>query len=176
MLEPTTIAAGFGVVEFIDHDDSERLLGDRVQGLPLQSLNADEEVTAFGACLAHPGATEATVSQGFAICAQRLFEDLPSMRDEQQARSVAGSLAEASVVQGGNHGLAGAGGGNDQVSVVTLFFSRELKAVEDLPLKLVGADFEAGELEACVNTSRSRVLQRLFDVGSIVIAARVGDG
>ena len=70
------------------------------------------------------------------------------MSDEQQPRSLQ-LLAEAAIVEGCHHGLAGTGGGDDQVapSVVTVTFDRQV--VEHLALEGVGLDVDEGEVDRC---------------------------
>src|SRR3546814_14491192 len=68
---------------------------------------------------ADPLLAEGGVAQGVAEGGEALVEDLLAVGDEQQA-GAGEPLAEAGVVDGGHHGLARAGGGDEEVAVVAL--------------------------------------------------------
>ena len=77
---------------------------------------------------------EVRVIENFAVGAQRLFENLPAVRDEEQGRTLAGLLGQPAVVQGGDDGLARAGGGHDQVAVTVMDESFDLEGVQHVLL------------------------------------------
>jgi len=59
-----------------------------------------------------------SVAERGAVGRPALLEDFPAVREEEQAGSAAELLAEGLVVQRGDHGLAGARGGDDEVVAV----------------------------------------------------------
>ena len=70
-----------------------------------------------GPAAADPELAEGVVAQGVAEGGEALVEDLLAVRDEEEARARQHG-AQARVVDGGHDGLAGAGGGDEQVPVV----------------------------------------------------------
>lgn len=68
------------------------------------------------------------------------------MSDEQQ-RQVAVLVTQPLVVQGGDHGLAGASGGHDEVAAAPVPTAFDLECLEDLLLVGPGAQLETGEVD-----------------------------
>ncbi len=86
---------------------------------------------------------EGCIRQHLAVGAQRLFENLPAVRDEEQ-RGFAPVLAQPPVVQRRDDGLPRAGGGDDQVVVMAVDGACHLEPVEDLLLVRVWTHVQAG--------------------------------
>src|SRR5664279_5821462 len=86
------------------------------------------------------------VCQDLSVRSQRLLQDLLPMRDEQQRGSFwIVRIAEASIVQGSDNGLSGAGGCDDEVAVPVMHGPLRRQGLQHLLLIVVRADFQAGE-------------------------------
>ena len=144
------------MVELVDDHDVELTRVDRLDTECRQRLDRGEHVPPpLGSRAADVGLAEGAVPQHRAEHAAALAQDLLAMGDEQQ-RGVGPAIAEPPVVEGGDHGLAGAGGGHDEVApaVVPLAFGFEL--VEDAGLERLGRDVEEGDVDAVVATRGGR--------------------
>ena len=120
VVEHLLVRRGGGVVELVD-DHHVEVIGREVgQAAGVEALDRGEDVLeALRPGAADPLLAEGGVAQGVAEGGEALVEDLLAVGDEQQA-GAGEPLAEASVVDGGHHGLAGAGGGHEEVAVVAL--------------------------------------------------------
>ncbi len=109
-----------GVVELVDDDDVEVARVDGVDAGRREALDGCEDVLEVaGPLRAHPQLAERCVVERVAVGEPALFEDLAAMGDEQQSRPWE-RPGEVAVVDGGHHRLAGAGRGDQQVSVMTM--------------------------------------------------------
>ena len=84
---------------------------------------------------------EGSVAQHGAEDVTALGQDLLAVCDEEQPRPTA-ILGEASVIEGGDEGLAGAGGGHHQVLVAAVALAFGPQLVEDLDLKGIRSRLE----------------------------------
>ena len=91
----------------------------------------------------HPKLAESRLAQRVPEGGQALLEDLASVSDEQKARARE-SAAQSRVVDGRHDGLAGSGGGDEQVLVVTLL-ARESDLLEQSFLERLGSKLERAE-------------------------------
>ena len=91
--------------------------GSRVEIHSREGLNGPEHVPPLvGTVAVDVELAEVARSQHLAERAEALLQDLLPMRHEQQARiGLQASVAQALVVQRRDDGLAGSGGGDDQV-------------------------------------------------------------
>ncbi len=128
--------ARLGVVELVDDDDVEGIRRDVRHAVDGQRLHAGEDVPpALRPRAADVQLAEVRVGEHFAIGAERLLEDLPAVRDEQQRRAFVGRpLAQPPVVQRGDHRLAGAGRGDDQVAMPVVHRRARRRALQHLLL------------------------------------------
>ena len=109
-----------GVVELVDDDDVEVVGRQGVEVGVGEALDRGEDVlVAGGAGAADPLLAERRRPQRVAERGEALVEDLLAVSDEQQPVAVE-SGPQAGVVDGGHDGLAGAGGGDEQVAVAAL--------------------------------------------------------
>lgn len=92
----------------------------------------------FGLVVAGQELAEAAVAEDVAEAGARLAKKLLAMGEEEKGRPA----RLACVVEAGQHGLAGAGGGDDQVAVAAAAVSLLGELVEDLLLEGVGAQVE----------------------------------
>ena len=89
----------------------------------------------FRLVVAHEELAEVGILQHTGKGVAALLEDFLTVRDKQQAVRLADILlAVALVVQRGNHGLAGAGGGNHQIPVQAAHLTLRQQSVENLLL------------------------------------------
>ena len=101
------------VVELVDDHHVEVIGREVVEVGGVEALDRGEDmVEVLRARAADPLLAERRVAQRMAKRGQALVEDLVAVRDEQQA-SARQFVTQARVVDGGHHGLAGAGGGDE---------------------------------------------------------------
>jgi hypothetical protein len=118
-LEDALVGGRGGVVELIDDDDVEVVRRQCVEVGGAEALDRGEDVVEPGrARAADPFLAERGVAHRIAERRQALVEDLFAVGDEQQTRPWQPS-SKRSVVQRCHHGLAGTGGGDEQVAVMT---------------------------------------------------------
>ena len=152
VVEQRLVAGGGGVVELVDDDDVELFGVERGDVVGVDRLDRGEDVLPSGRPVAaDPELAEGAVAQHVAERGLALLEDLGAVGDEQQAGPVELG-AEVAVVERGDDGLAGAGGGDDEVVGVALA-ALDLEPFEDLALERVGLDLERRE-------DASRLIQR----------------
>ena len=113
-----------------------------VQGLRVQGLHRNEQmIQRFRLVVAHVKLAEVGVLQHTGEGITALFEDFFAVGNEQKSVRLADILlAEAFVVQRGNHGLAGAGGGNHQIPVQAAHLTFRQQSIENLLLIRVRTD------------------------------------
>ena len=111
---------GGGVVELVDDDDLEARRRDPVQRFRPQGLYRGEHVLEAGRFDAtDPQLAEARIAERVPERRERLRQDLLAMGDEQEGRP-APSVDLRGVVERRHDRLARAGGGDEQVPVMTL--------------------------------------------------------
>ncbi len=125
------------MVGFID-DDIVVIIGwePLVQRLGIQRLHRHEKMLqALRAIIAHIELAEVDVLQHPGEGRLALLQYLLTMSDEQQTVGLAGILfAKPPVIEGGDHRLARAGGGDDQVAEGAAHFALGQQLVQDLLL------------------------------------------
>jgi hypothetical protein len=120
VVEEGAVRGGFGVMELVHDHDVEVAWVEVIEASRVQALDGREDVVeAVGAVAAYPQFAEGWVAQGVAEGGDGLGEDFFSMGDEEEAGALE-RLSKAAVVDGGHDGLAGAGGGDEEVAVVAL--------------------------------------------------------
>ncbi len=118
-----------GVVELVDDHDVEVCRVDAPDVGAVEALDRREDVLEpRRAVAADPHLAEGRVAQRMPERRPALVEDLLAMRDEQEPTREASSLPQTRVVDCRHHRLARAGGGDEQIAVVSLV-TRELDAV-----------------------------------------------
>ncbi len=172
MVEDPAVGDRLGVVELVDDDDLERIgrdVGDAVGG---QGLHGREHVLPA----LRPGApdvelAEVRVTEHLAIGATGLLQDLLAMRHEEQARTAAGLLGQALVVEGGDDRLAGASRGDEQVAVPVVHHPLDLELLEHLRLVRVGPHLQAGQREGdpIMGLRASRLRQRVVEPVTVAL-------
>src|SRR4051794_40377178 len=106
-------------MELVDDHDVELTRIQSVQPGSVEALNRSEDVLEESRPLApDPELAEGVISQCLSESRHGLCEDLFPMGDEQEAGSRQ-LLAETCVVERRHHSLAGAGGGNEKVPMVS---------------------------------------------------------
>ena len=100
---------------------------------------------AFRAGAADVELTEVGVVEHLAIGPERLFEDLATVRHEEQRRTLARLLGQPPVVQRGDHGLTRAGGRHDEVAMAVVDATFDVEQVQHGLLVREGTDLKAGQ-------------------------------
>ena len=115
-----------------------------MQRLEIQRLHRHEQVLqTLRAIIPHVELAEVDVFQHAGEGRLALFEYLFPVGDEQQTVGPAGILlAEAAIVEGGDHGLARTGGSDDQVAIGAAHLALGQQLVQDLLLIGIGPDVE----------------------------------
>ena len=143
MLQRLTVAVGCGMVRLVDDDVVVVTSGQLgVQRLGVQCLHRNEQVVkGLRLVVAHEELAEVGILQHTGEGVAALLEDLLAVRDKQQAVRLASILlAEALVVQCGDHGFAGAGGGNHKVPIQTSYLAFCQQSVKNLLLIRIRTD------------------------------------
>ena len=109
------------MVAFVHDDDVEIVRRVTFKGGTRQRLNGRKNsLVIFGLFAAGQELTEITFKHDVAESAARLVKNFFSVRNKKQLQLFAVLLAESPVIQGREHGLAGAGCGHGEVAVTTL--------------------------------------------------------
>ena len=122
----------------------------------------EQMLEALGLRAADQHLAKGMVAQHLAISPQRLLQDLLAVRHEQQPRPPTGLLAEALVVEGRHHRLAGAGGSDHQVAPPVVI-ALDLQLVEHFLLIGLGLEVEIGRAhdQLVAGLAPERLAQRL---------------
>ena len=132
------------MVELIDDHHVERVWRQVRRIDPRERLHRGEHMAPLAGALAiHQQFAEGAVAQHLAEGGEALLQDLAPVGYEKQARVPRTGLA--GVIEGGDHGFAGAGGGHHQVAPAAMETALGRQLVEDLLLVGVGADVEEAE-------------------------------
>lgn len=136
---------GRQVMAFVDHDDVPMAhAAAREQPIRQGALDRREQVIVrrwpmpVGEQLA-----EVRAAQHLAVGRQRLNQNLDAVRDEQQARRRAELVRDALVIEGGDHRLAGAGRGDEQIAAASVPPLRR-QAIEHRLLKRLRPQIKPG--------------------------------
>ena len=150
LIQEAPVGPRFGVVELVDHDDRVGVRFNLVDTVRGQRLDAGEYVPpALRPRTADVELAEVSVIENFAVSAQRLFENLPAVGDKEKGGTVGGLLSQPAVVQGGDDGLARAGGGHDQVAVTVMDDSFDLEGIQHVLLIGKRSNVEARQRQRC---------------------------
>ena len=142
------VRGGSGVVDFIDDDV---VIGIRRRLFPpflrVKGLDGEKKVAEIvGRCrlvVADEERAEVLVAQDAAEAGEALREDFLAVRDEEQAAGLARMrFAKAQVVEGGEDGLAGSCGSDDEVAVVAAQLALGRDLIEEGALIGKGTDGE----------------------------------
>ncbi len=108
------------MVELVNNDDVEVIRRKVLAGFVALRLWMDANTwsKSFGPRAADPFLAKGSAAQCISECGEALVEYLVTMSNEKQPGSRQ-LVAEAGIVDGSHHGLAGASGGDEQVFVVT---------------------------------------------------------
>ena len=145
MFEQPPIRRRRRVVKLVDNHDVERSRIELLQIHLGQRLNGGKHVPPLvGPVAVHVEFAEVSRPQDLAECAEALLQDFLPMRHKQQAQ-VAVLVAQALVVQRGDDGLAGSGGGDDKILEAVMPVALYGELFEHLAL--VGPGFDVQEEE-----------------------------
>ena len=134
-------------MELVDDDHVERVGRNGPHPVGMQRLHRREHVPPpLGPRTTHVQFAELRVAEHLPIGAQRLLQDFPAVRHEQQRRPLRRTGPdEPAEIQGGHHGLAGAGGGDHQVAVPPVGLPLDRQRFEHDLLVRVGPDLQPGQ-------------------------------
>jgi len=130
--QPALVAGGGGVVELIDDHHIERVRRQVRRIQPSERLHRGEHMAPLAGALAvHQQLAEGAIAQHLAKGGEALLQDLAPVGHEQQARVTRAALA--GVIEGSDHGFAGAGGGHHQVAPAAMEAALGRELLDDLP-------------------------------------------
>lgn len=181
VVEDRLVGASLCVVELVDDDDRVRIGWEIGDAVCRERLDGCEDVTpSLRAGAADVELTEVGVVQNLSVRAQGLFEDLSTVSDEEQCRSVPSSFAQASVVEGGHNGLAGSRCCDNEIPMPTVHDALDVQLLEHLGLVGIGAHLETRERQgdAVVGAATRGLGQRIVEAvpvafGVIALEGRV---
>ena len=173
MVDQPPVGRRLSMVELVDDHDVVGVGWDVVDAVGGQRLDAGEDVPpALGSSTTDIELAERGVREDLPVGAQRLLEDLPAVCDEEERRAVRGLVvAQPAVVEGGDHCLAGAGRGNDQVAVAVVDGALDVQRLQHLLLVGVGTDFQPreGERYSVVLATAGRLRERVVETVAIPV-------
>ena len=142
VLEQPPVRRGLGVMELVHDHDVEAAGWQTVEVDSGERLHRSEDVSTLVGLLAiDVELTEGSVAQHGAEDVTALGQNLLAVRDEEQPLPTT-VLGQPPVVEGGDEGLAGTGGGHDEVLVAAVALALGPQLVEDLDLEGIWAQFE----------------------------------
>ena len=157
VLEQRSVRRRRGVVELVDDHDVEVR---RIEGTEpdcVEALDRREDVLeSLRAMLADPELAEARIAQRVSERRPALLQDLLPVGHEQQPRAGGSVGRKSRVVDRRHDGLAGAGGGDEQVAVPPVP-SSDLDLLEQPLLERTQVDLRRRQLERGRPTVRDRV-------------------
>jgi hypothetical protein len=115
-------------VEFVDHDDIERVGLDAVDS-PLKRLDHREQMAARRAPTLRKKLTEVAPPQNGPVRRQGLPQDLLAMRNEQQRQSAVVPFEELAVVERGDNGLARSGRRHHKIEAAIMPLSLDHQSI-----------------------------------------------
>ena len=171
LLEEGPVRRRSGVVELVDDDDVEVRRVDRRRRRCREALDRCEDVLeVLRSMRPHPEFTEGRVVEYVAEGEQALFEDLC----DGERRRAAGHEAEspqAPVVDRSHDGLAGAGGGDQQVPVSGRARARRRSARGSAPETAATSARSGGIAELASIVGSSRAVTELVEIEGLEVAA-----
>lgn len=146
MLQDDAVGRRLRVMELVDDGDVEGAGRDGRDAVGVQGLDRGEDVPPpLRTRTPDVQLTESAVAQHLPVNPAGLLQDLLPVCDEQQAGPVGRGGAQPPVVQRGDHGLAGAGGRDEQVPVPVVHLPLHRQRVEHGLLVRVRPNLNAGQ-------------------------------